>query len=674
MTAIHASLSSPERPSAWTNVVPVRLQLDELDPAIRPTDDLDGFVNARWRAAHPVPPDRSCWDCFTVLAEHTLGTCAAIASRAAAGSVERSEAERVVGDFWHSAMQGDRMQRPAREVLADDFAAIDALQSPAEIVRYLHQSHARGSGLLYRFEIGPDADDPSTYGARISQGGLGLGDPADYCDRSLHGQRRRDAYRSHIARMLAHGGLHAAQADRFATIVLAMEARLAAASLSRQALRSDVSLHHRRLRFAQACRDHPSLHWAGLFEAHDVEPPEQLSLPMPSFHATAASLLDERPVAHWRAYLRFHTLNRDAPWLDDESARLHHAFHGHWRGQQAPPVRWKRVLQAIDVHAGQAMGHCFVQHTLPAAARREVARMADQLRHALQRRIALAEWMSPASRARARRKLTAMQVKIGGPARPPMHATWPSTPHDWHANLTIARLQGQQRRVARLGQPVDPDDWSLLPQTVNARYEPQANAIVLPAAILQPPFFDPQADDALNFGGIGAVIAHEMTHAFDDQGSRFDAEGRLSAGWPPADQQRFRARASRLVDLIETFGDDHGTLDGLRTLGENIADFGGLAAACDAFLQTTGQQGHRPTDVMPDGYTRLQHFFLGWATIWRQNLSDDERRHRRQLDPHAPASVRVNAAAADLPAFAQAFGCRPGDRLWRPPARRAGIW
>lgn len=669
MSTLNAAPSSQQTPPAQGSATPVRWRPHELEDAIRPVDDLDGFVNTRWRAAHPIPADRSCWDCFTILAEHALDTCATIARDAATADTRSGTAERVVGDFWRSAMQGDGMQRPAAVALADEFATIDALRTPAGIADYLHETHARGTGLLYRFEVVADADDPSRYGARIGQGGLGLPDPADYRDDAKHDRQRRESYRTYIARMLAHGGLPADRSDTLAACVLAMETRLATASLTRQALRDDMRLHHRRVSLAQARQAYPTLQWDRLFEALGVVPPRHVSLPMPAFHRAMQELLHTAPVEHWHAYLRFHTLNRDAPWLDDESAGLHHRFHGRQRDGRTPPARWKRVLQAIDVHAGEAMGACFVRQALPDGAREAVARLVGHLRTALHRRIARADWISTPTRAQALHKLARLQVKIGGPWHPPSWDECFTTPGDWHANLAAARAYGQRCRTARLGQTVDPDDWSLLPQTVNARYEPQANAVVVPAALLQPPFFDPQADDASNFGGIGAVIAHEMTHAFDDQGSRFDAAGRLTDGWPSADRHRFEARARRLVALIGAFEAGDGPVDGQRTLGENIADFGGLATACDAFVQASGIAAG-----LHEGDIRLQRFFLGWATLWRQNLSAGERAYRRRLDPHAPAAVRVNAAAADLPAFAQAFGCRPGDRLWRAPEQRAGIW
>ena len=667
---------------------PVRFDAAGFDHTTSPRTDLEAFVNARWRATHPVPPDRSSWDCFSILAERSLQIGAEMALDAAYCSADAGHAQRVVGDFWRSGMDAAAIHALGLEPLREELARIDAIDTHATIASYLADRHARGDGLLFGFEVAPDFDDPHASMAYIVQAGLGLPERDCYFDATPRGEGQRQAYRTHIATMLTLAGAPSAAAAEQARAVLAFEIRLASASLSRRTLARDLGLKYRRISLHEADRQHPMFAWSAFFAAQGIAPPAHFSLAMPAFHATWNAMLRELPIAAWQAYLRFHTLDAAAVYLDDATAAAHHRFHGEFlRGQPAPGPRWKRVLRAIDANIGEAMGQLYVARTFPAASRQAVEQLAEQLRAALQARIERLDWMSAPTRAEALRKLAAMRVKIGGPAHWRDWSRLATTTDGWYANILAARAHQQRWMLARLGQPVDRSAWPLLPQTVNAGYDPQRNEIVFPAAILQPPFFAADADAALNFGGIGAVIAHEMTHAFDDQGSRFDADGRFANWWSALDRGCFEAAAQRLVDQFGSLpagagaaataaaGSEHGqpaSVDGRLTLGENIADFGGLAIANDA-LQAQLAAADEP-DPMHDGYSQTQRFFLNWAVIWRQNLTPDERRLRLRTDPHAPAALRANAAAANLTAYAAAFGCGPGDRMWRAPADRIGLW
>jgi putative endopeptidase len=673
-------------------IPPVRLDFRELDHATSPMADLDAFVNARWRAANPLPRDRSCWDCFTVLAERSLQQCAAIAIDAALATNARTHAERVVADFWRSGMHAEAMEPQGLEPLRDELARIETLDSPAAIAAYVGDRHARGWGVLFNLEVSPDFEQPTLTIAGITQGGLGLPDCSLYGDDSARGVATLAAYRAHVASMLALDGVPLAHARSLADAVVGFETRLARVSLSRQSLARDVSLRYRRVTLEQADRETPMLSWGAFFTAQGINAPAYFSLPMPAFHAELNAMLQDIPIAHWQAYLRFHTIDAAAPHLDEPTAQTHHRFHGqHLRGQGALAPRWKRVLRAIDTHIGEAMGELYLAQTLPPAARASVERLAEHLRLALHRRIERLDWMTAATKAQALRKLAALRVNIGGPQQPPDASALETSATRWHANLLAARTLHHRRMLARLGQPMDRHEWTMLPQTVNARYDPLRNEIVFPAAILQPPFFDPDADDALNFGGIGAVIAHEMTHAFDDQGSRFDADGRFVNWWNDLDRAHHHAHTQRLVAQFEgadgralasaaldvdTAGspaaEAHERVNGQLTLGENIADFGGLAIACDALQHALARAPE--SDILRDGFRPLQRFFLNWAALWRQNLSPDERRLRLRTDPHAPAPLRANAAAANLAAFGEAFGGKPGDPMWRASTDRLGLW
>ena len=653
---------------------PVRFDVHEFDHASNPRDDLDAFVNVHWRATNPVPADRTCWDCFTILAEHALQTQASAAIDAGHPGGARSAAERVVGDFWRSGMDATAINALRIEPLREELARIDTLATPAAIAAYVSDRHARGWGTLFGFEIAPDFDDPATTIACISQDGLGLPDRDCYFDLTVRGQAVLVAYREHVAAMLVRSGVAGPQAHALAVAILTFETRLAVVSLPRAALARDIALRRHRIAIDEADRLCPHFPWSTFFSAQGITPPRHFSLAMPAFHAEVDAMLGDVPAATWRAWLRYRAIDDMAEYLDDDTAMLRQHFHDEiLRGQRASPPRWKRVLQAIDAHVGEAMGQLHVARTFSPAAKQSMEELVRRLRAALQMRIERLDWMDDQTRAQALRKLAAMHVKIGCPDHWRDWSELRTSARTWYANILAARAFNQHWMLAKLGKPVDASAWPMLPQTVNAGYDPQRNEIVFPAAILQSPFFDANADVALNFGGIGAVIAHEMTHAFDDQGSRFGADGRFENWWSEADRMHFDERAQALVEQVAARpAADGERVDARLTLGENIADFGGLAIACDALQEMLAATGG--SDPMHDGYSQHQRFFLNWALIWRQNLTKDERRLRLLTDAHAPAAMRANVAPANLAAFAEAFTCIPGDAMWRAPEDRAGVW
>jgi len=650
-------------------IEPVRLEAADLDPSIDPVADLDAFVNARWRANHPLPPDRSSWDCFTVLHERSLQIQAGIAIEAAAAA-ERSDAARVVGDLWSSGMDADSPVSAQR--LHEELRRIDALDSPAALAAYLCDRHARGWPLLFGFDVDADFDDPRAPIACIGQAGLGLPDRSLYLDAGA--AALREQYAAHVAALLEWSGMAPEPARDCAAAVVAFETRLAHASVPRQMLARDIAQRQRRVMLADADRAQSAFRWAAFFTTQGVPPPAHFSLAMPAFHDAWNAMLDDVAPPVWRAYFTFHTIESLAAALGGELARLQHRFRGEvLRGQRQPKLRWKQVLETINACAGEALGKLYVAGTFSPSARRRAEDLAGRLRGALRARIGALDWMSDATKAHARHKLDAMRVKIGHSSRWRDWSGLQTSPHDWLGNLLALRAFEQRWMLGKLARPIDPEAWSMTPQTVNAGYDPQRNEVVFPAAILQPPFFDANADDALNYGGIGAVIAHEMTHGFDDQGSRFGADGRLENWWTDDDRARFEARTRQLVDLFDAVaapGGEH--VDGRLTLGENIADFGGLAIAWDAHASALA--GSHVPDPMLGGYDQRQRFFLAWATIWRQNLTPAEARTRLRVDPHAPAALRANAAPSNMGEFVEAFaGLRSGS-LPRASQRNVCVW
>jgi putative endopeptidase len=649
--------------SAPEPIEPVRFDVRDLDPDGDPRIDLDAFVNARWRARNPVPPDRSCWDTFAVLTERTLALEAAIADNAASSDARIGTAERIVGDFWTSGMHAGPDDAPLRQELA----RIERLDSPESIAALIADRHARGIGVVFRLDVEPDFDAPEQTIAYVSQDGLGLPDRDDYFDTSSHGLARRRAYLAHVVAMLELAGGDASLADD----VLALETALAAASTPRRELARDIATRYRPVGVDAADRGTTHFRWSAFFRSLGIAPPARFSLAMLVFHAAVDALLASTPAAVWRAYLAFHTIDDAAPFLGRDVEQQHHDFHRRTlRGQKSSAPRWRRIVETIDACAGEAMGRLYVSRHFSAASKRQVEAIAENLRAAFRTRLESLDWMGEATCRAALRKLSALKFRIGHPERWRDLSALVTGPRSLYSNVLAARQFEQHDRIARIGRRPDRTRWTMSPQTVNARYDPQRNEVVFPAAMLAPPFFDPDADAALNYGGIGAVIAHELTHAFDDQGSRFGADGRFENWWTNEDRARFDALADRKrahFDAMPTTTGEH--IDGRLTLGENIADFGGLAIAYDALARATA----RSRDPMIDGYTQAQRFFFGWATIWRQNLTLGEASFRLRHDRHAPAIVRANAAAS-LDGYAAAFACTVDDPMRVEPAERIAIW
>jgi putative endopeptidase len=651
-------------------IEPVRFDVGDLDHSISPAIDLDAFVNARWRAANPLPVERSCWDSFAILHERSLQVQATIAIEVAAMKTSRDHASRIVGDLWTSGMRAvdDATTLPLRQELQ----RIDSLATNAAVADYVCERHARGWGVLFHFDVTADFDDPRANLACISQAGLGLPDRDLYLD--TRNSALRDQYQRHVAALLAWSGTPESKAQARAADVVVFETRLARATTSRQTLARDISQRQRRITLEEADRLSPHFSWRRFFHAQGVSPPATFSLAMPAFHAEWSALLQDVAPPIWHDYLTVHTLTSMATAAGSSLGALHHRFHEKiLRGQDAPKPRWKQVIEAIDAHAGDAMGELYVARTFSERARRKAEDLVESLRTALGIRIEGLDWMSRATKQRALEKLAAMRAKIGHPLRWPDASAFHTSADDWLGNLLAARACEQRRKLARIGAAIDVDEWRMTPQTVNAGYDPQRNEIVFPAAILQPPFFDENADRALNFGGIGAVIAHEMSHGYDDQGSRFAADGRFENWWSDDDRARFDALAQRLIAQFDAATTTEGdAVNGRLTLGENIADFGGLAIAFDALCAV--MENADEADPRLGGYDQRQRFFFAWATIWRQNLTPAEARTRLRIDPHAPARLRANMAPSNMLEFAQAFAHESAGAMARQETERVQIW
>ncbi|MFO7338825.1 MAG: M13-type metalloendopeptidase [Lysobacteraceae bacterium] len=646
-----------------------RFSIDDLDPGIDACTDFGAYANGKWLAANPIPGDRTSWGAFEMLDERSTAVQHQLAEQAAADTAATG-VKKIVGDIWATGMDEARINAQGIEPLAAELAAIDALADGAAIAEYLRTTAAKGGGFLIDFAAEPDFQNPEINIAYASQGGLGLPDSKYYFDADK--QAIREAYVAHIAKVLELSGVPADEAARQAADVMAFETRLAKVSKSREELSRDVSLFYNLVEVAEADKLTPNFPWSRFFESQGVAVPEKFSLAIPDFHREVDKALADTDPAVWRAYLRFHTVDGASPFLSDAFVEENFNFYSKTlRGQKEMRPRWKRVLGTINMLAGEALGQLYVQVAFPPESKAKMEALVANLGDALKARIENLEWMSEETKAKALAKQAGFTAKIGYPDKWRDWTGLQTGRDSYLANVLAAREFNYRWNIAKIGQPVDRDEWGMSPQTVNAYYSPLRNEIVFPAAILQPPFFDPEATDEMNYGGIGAVIGHEMTHGYDDQGSRFGPTGKFENWWTEADAKGFAARTGKLVEQFNGYTTADGLkVNGRHTLGENIADLGGLATAYDAMKKAT----EGTPDPMTDGLTRDQRFFLNWATVWRRNFTPEELKNRIATDEHAPAQFRAIGAPSNLPAFAAAFQCKPGQPMVRTGEDQVVIW
>ncbi len=647
---------------------PIRFAASDVDPQVSACVDFGAHVNRKWIAANPIPADQTSWGAFNVLAERSLQVQKQLAEQAAARA-NPTGIEKIVADFWVTGMDEAKLNADGAAPLASRIAEIEALTDGPSVAAYLRTVAARGENPLFSF--GPEADfnNSAMNMGYAMQGGTGLPDKTYYFDQDK--QAIRDAYVKHIARMLELSGVPAADAARQSAQVMALETRLARASRSQEDISRDVSLYYNPVTVAEADALAPNFPWSQFFAAQQIEVPEKFSLAIPDFHREVSRMLGDVPVAQWQAYLRFRLADAAAPYLSDAFTDARFEFYGRTlRGQQEQRPRWKRVLAVIEDSAGETMGQMYVDVAFPPESRARMEDLVTNLSAALKTRIENLAWMSDETKARALTKWEAFTPKIGYPSKWRDFDGLKTARDSFFGNAVAAAAFNYQWQIGKIGKPVDKTEWGMTPQTVNAYYHPLLNEIVFPAAILQPPFFDPQADDALNYAAIGGVIGHELTHGYDDQGSRFGPSGNFEQWWTEEDARRFKALTGKLVKQYDGYEVGGMKVNGNLTLGENIADLGGLSIAHDALLRASAGS----EDPMIEGLTRDQRFFYSWAAIWRAQYRPEALSVQIASDPHAPAVTRVNGPVTNHPAFAAAFGCKDTDPMVNAGERRVAIW
>jgi putative endopeptidase len=648
---------------------PIRFTPDDVDPAISACVDLGARTNNKWLAANPIPSDQTRWGAFNVLAERSVQVQKQLAEQVAARA-NPTGIEKIVADFWATGMDETKLNADGIAPLESRLAEIDALTDGPSVAAYLRTAAARGENPLFSF--GPEADfnNSSMNMGYAVQGGTSLPDRGYYFDADK--KDIRDAFVVHVAKILELSGVPPEAAAAQARDVMALETRLARASKSQEEISRDVSLYYNPVTLAEADKLAPNFSWTQFFASQQVAAPEKFSLAIPDFHREVSRMLADVPVSQWQSYLRFRLVDAAAPYLSDDFTRTVFEFYGKTLGGQPEQrPRWKRVLSVLEDSAGEAMGQMYVQVAFPPESRQRMEELVGNLSAALKARIENLSWMSDATKARAIAKWNAFTPKIGYPTKWRDWSGLATSRDSYFGNAAAAAAFNYRWELDKIGRLVDKTEWGMTPQTVNAYYHPLLNEIVFPAAILQPPFFDPAADDAVNYAAIGGVIGHELTHGYDDQGSRFGPSGNFEQWWSEEDAKRFKSLTGLLVKQYDGYTVGEGMkVNGNLTLGENIADLGGLSVAYDALQRAS--EGKE--DPMTDGLTRDQRFFYSWAAMWRAQYRPETLKVQLASDPHAPSVTRANGPVTNHPAFAAAFGCKEGDPMVNAGAKRVAIW
>ena len=675
-----ATPATAPAPAATTAAAPApttAFDVSELGPSDEACTDFNSFVNAKWVAANPIPEDRTRWGAFDKLAEDSLNTQHDIVDAAAKGAAtaQAGSIEQKIGQLYQSGMNEDAIEKAGFDPIKPKLDAIAALKNGADVAGYITKAYAEGDGLVFGFGSGADFQNAAMQIAYANQAGLGLPTKDYYTDAKY--KDLRDAYVAYIAKALQLTGVSEADAKKQADEVLAFETKLAAASLAPVEERDPKNQYHF-VSVKQADKVTPHFNWENFFKAQGVTIDKGFSLSQPKFFAEMDKLLASAPLAEWKAYLTAHTISGAADVLSEPFVDARFDFYDKTlRGQPEQKPQWKRSLSAVNDAMGQALGQLYVAKYFPPEAKARAEELVTNIRNALKARIQNLDWMSDETKAKAIAKWETFLPKIGYPDK---WRSWDGlkiTADNYFANMEAAQQFDHDYDIAKIGQPTDRQEWFMTPQTVNAYYNPTDNTINFPAAILQPPFFYAKGDDAINYGGIGAVIGHEASHGFDDQGSQFDGSGNLDNWWTDADKKQFDERAQKLVDQFDNYAPlpDHPDLhvNGKLTLGENIADLGGLNIAYDA-LQTALKNHPAEATQKIDGYTEDQRFFLNWARVWRGSIRDKAQMVYLNADPHSPMKFRAIGAPSNMPAFAQAFQCKTGDAMVRPADKQVKIW
>lgn len=643
----------------------------EVDKSIDPCVDFYQYSCANWMNKNPIPGDHSSWGSFDQVYEHNLAVLHSVLEKAAASDPRRTPVIQKIGDFYASCMDETQVNKAGYKPLQSELDRIADIKDKTQMIEVMSHEELVGPNPLLGFYAGPDFHNADITIANIDQNGLTLPDRDYYLKNDAPTVEIRRALVDHIQKMFILLGHTSEQASHNADTVLKIETALAQSSMDRTLRRDPANLDHR-MKVAQVQASAPNFHFDRYFGVSGAPHFEELNVANPDYFKQVNAVIDSTPLEDWKVYMTWQMANNTAQWLSEDFVQEDFKFRQTITGQKELPVRWKRCVNAVDNFLGEALGQSYVATTFGAQGKERMLKMVDALETALNRDITDLPWMTPETKKQALIKLAAIRNKIGYPDNWRDYSKLTIEHDDLLGNVLRGGEFESNRQLQKIGKPVDKMEWGMTPPTVNAYYNGSNNEIVFPAGILQPPFFDNSMDDPVNFGGIGLVIGHELTHGFDDEGRKFDAKGNLRDWWTDTDAKEFEQRTACVEKEYGGFVSvDDLHLNGKLTLGENTADNGGARIALMALQDLMAQMKQNPDNTI-DGYTPIQRYFLGFARVWCENNTPELLRLGVRTDPHSPGHWRVNGVVRNMPEFQQAFGCKPGQPMRPPNACR--IW
>jgi putative endopeptidase len=644
-----------------------------LDTTCAPCKDFFQYANGGWLERATIPGDQPRWGSFNELQEQNYATLQDVLTDAAQKASSTTDPNlRKLGTFYGTCMDSTAVEAAGIDPLRPELNRITAIQDRRGVQAAIARLHAMAIPAGFVFRSTPDAKQSSRTIAEAYQGGLGLPDRDYYLKEDSASERIRREYVGHVAKMLRLSGLEKSRSERSGRAIMRLETALAKGSMTREAQRDPEAVYHLTTT-DQLQKSTPGFAWTPYFTSLGLRGISEVNVAQPEFLHALDSLLRSASLESWKAYLRWNLLANTAPGLSSPFVKESFRFNSTvLRGVKEMRPRWKRCLALTDNAVGEILGQAYVRKNFTPQAKARALEMVRNIRAELRSRLGRLTWMSEQTKTKAYAKLDSIINKIGYPNTWRDYAKLEARPGPFVTNLLLANEFEARRVLKKIGRPTDRSEWGMTPPTVNAYYNPPTNEITFPAGIMQPPFFDPKADDAVNYGGMGAVIGHEITHGFDDQGRQFDALGNLSGWWTEVDTKEFNRRA----EVVKKQFDGYVAIDSLHvngklTLGENIADLGGLLIAYGAYRRSL--EG-KPEPAPIDGFTGPQRFFLAWAQIWRAKTRPEFTRLLVNVDPHAPPRFRTIGPLSNISAFAEAFGCKPGDPMVQPESERAQIW
>lgn len=647
--------------------------ISQIDSTINPCDDFEKFAVGNWLKNNPVPESEGRWGSFNVLNEANEIKLKAIIEDATKAKAEKNTPLQQVGDFYTSALDSTTVNELGIKPLEGLIAEINNVSNIQELVETMAETRKYGSGSIFSGYVGIDSKNSTQYITYLSQGGIGLPDRDYYFPKDEKGEEILAAYEKHIAALFILSGDAEEIANENAAKVVTLETELAGYSMTRVERRNPMATYNK-VSMSELQELCPSIDWNSFFTAaeFDISAMNDLVIRQPEFFKSLNKTLNETDVETWKTYMKWHLINDFSSDLSIEFEQQHFSFYSTTlRGVTVMKPRWKRALSKSNGYVGEQIGKLFVEKHFPEESKQKVLDLIANINTVFKERVQQLDWMGEETKIKALDKLSKFTYKIGYPDEWKDYSAIDINSKTLMQNVMNANYYGYKENVERLGKPIDKGEWGMNPQTINAYYNPRMNEIVFPAAILQPPFFNPDADDAINYGGIGGVIGHEFSHGFDDQGSKSDGDGNLSDWWTAEDRANFNERTAKLVNQFNKYevpGDNH--VNGELTLGENIADISGITLSYYALVKS--YEG-KEEPALIDGYNYKQRFFLGWAQVWHGNATDDFLMTQVKTDPHSPTRFRTIGPLTNLVEFQEAFGCKEGKMI-APDSLRVKIW